>query len=93
MKNALRFVLFSLLAIREVSCATGAALAGAWQRTQPLCAYCTRPVSLESVVRGEAIMWCAHCRCPSPTPVVKAPGWIVGTIGILAINAMRISCL
>ncbi len=93
MKNMLRYFFFLILAIREVGCAAGMTLAQFWQRLRPLCCYCTRPVSPDSIVRGESFMWCGQCHRLSPKPLVKAPGWIFGTIGILAINAMRMSGL
>ncbi len=57
-----------------------------WNRIPIHCSYCCHPVDGESVSLGRTMAWCPICRRVFEAPLLKAPSWVTGVLGILLIN-------
>ena len=62
------------------------ATARKWSRIPIHCLYCCHPVDGESVGLGRTMAWCPVCHRVFEAPMLKAPSWITGVLGILLIN-------
>jgi hypothetical protein len=51
-----------------------------------LCPRCSHPVERETLAEGERVFWCAHCSAVREVPVFRIPGWVAGTLVVLAIK-------
>lgn len=61
-------------------------IAKKWNRIPIHCSYCCRSVDGESVGLGRTTAWCQVCHQVFEAPMLKAPSWITGVLGIVLIN-------
>ena len=67
-----------------------------WSATRPIarlwnyipihCSFCCHPIAAGSFSAGEMMSWCSRCQRVFETPLLKAPSWVTGVLGILVIN-------
>jgi len=57
-----------------------------WNHLPIHCPYCCHPSDADSISAGERAAWCPHCQQVFEVPLLKAPSWIIGVLGILLIN-------
>jgi hypothetical protein len=43
-------------------------------------------VDRETLAEGERVFWCAHCSAVREVPLFRIPGWVAGTLLLLAIK-------
>jgi hypothetical protein len=65
---------------------TARATASKWNRIPIHCSYYCHPVDGESVGQGRRMAWRPACHRVFKAPMLKAPSWITGMLGILLIN-------
>ncbi len=75
-----------VLSLRSLARAT----TNLWNRIPIHCSYCCQPVDGESVSRGGTMAWCPMCRRVFEVPLLKAPGWVTGVLGILLVNLIEV---
>jgi hypothetical protein len=51
-----------------------------------LCPECSQPIDRDTIGAGERVFWCPHCAAVQSIPLFRIPGWVAGTMLILAIK-------
>jgi hypothetical protein len=80
--NGIQLAAHAALKLRSSATAT----AKSWSRIPIHCSYCCHPVDGESVGIGRTTAWCPACHRVFEAPLLKAPSWVTGVIGLLVIN-------
>ena len=60
---------------------------GRWHALPLLCSFCCHPIDGDSVSETEHMGWCPNCKRPFQAALFRIPGWVAGTIVLLAIKA------